>query len=186
MRHLVVCAASVTPLCACISLLGVADVSYSDGGLAEAGGSRCDTSFVFCDGFEQGLAEWSGGDRNAYVDSVHVYRGQRAFHASLPASPLAGISAALSHEHEQPWPAPVFMRMFVYLSWPYYPVNVALLLLQKPAPSSDGLNLFLNGSPGNIDVNSNVDSSVGTTGPLHVIPTNQWVCLELEIGGTPA
>jgi hypothetical protein len=167
---------------------GVLDATTSDAGggndsgdsgeAGEAGESGppslCPGTFLFCDGFEQNLTNWSevqssGGQ--VYVDSVHVYRGAKALHANLYAVAEAGTQAwaYASKYGTQPWPTHVFTRLFAYVP--------------SPSPSSPYAGLELRVLPSNAALametfDTNADKSWQSADAS--APLDQWVCFEVE------
>jgi hypothetical protein len=100
------------------------------------------STFLFCDGFEQNLTNWTSIDSTGgavSVDSAHVYRGAKAMHASINAIADAGASANAMVQKfgSQPWPTHFFTRFFAYVPSPDPPSTAGLLdLIQNGAPYS--------------------------------------------------
>jgi len=145
------------------------------------------SSFLFCDGFEQDLTNWTGIGSSAgqvSVDSVHVYRGAKALHANLNAVVEAGAqaSALVGKYGTQPWPTHVFTRMFVYVPSPSMPsIEGVLNLLYNGSPYA-GLELRL------VPPNAALAMETYSTGADQTwqsadasAPLDQWVCFEVEV-----
>jgi hypothetical protein len=152
---------------------------------AEAdGGSSCG-AYVFCDGFEQGLINWSSHDLSGgtlTVDSVHVYRGTHALHAHIDPVVEAGATAAALIQRFQEWPTHLFARFFAYQPSPRppSPANYAdLVALNSPY---SGIALSTDPPGGALAMNTfstGQDQTWESDGG--VMPTDQWVCFEVDL-----
>jgi hypothetical protein len=151
---------------------------------ADANPSLCDGGFLFCDGFEQGLVNWStqavGGTPT--IDSSHVYRGTKALRAHINAVQTAGTTVEATAQHSQSWPSHVFARFFAYAPSPWAPSPGALLnLLQNGAPNA-GIQLFLNSTTPYVSMTTyNVAQPMTWYSATGKAPLDQWVCFEVEV-----
>jgi hypothetical protein len=149
--------------------------------------SLCPGSFLFCDGFEQGLTKWNGIQSSAgqvSVDSIHVYRGAKALHANLYAVAEAGAQAwaYASKYGTVPWPSHVFTRLFAYAPSPSQPSIEGLLDLVQNGSPYQGLELRL--APSNAAVametfNTGADKTWQSADASAAL--DQWVCFEVEV-----
>ncbi|HEX8791001.1 MAG TPA: hypothetical protein VF765_08605 [Polyangiaceae bacterium] len=150
--------------------------------------SLCPGTFLFCDGFEQNLTNWTGISTTgggAAVDSVHVYRGAKALHVTIDPVVEAGTTsyAAVQKYGAQPWPTHFFTRFFSYVPAPSPPSTAGLLdLIQNGAPYS-GTELRITPPSAGLEMQTygtsagivNWDSADASS------PLDQWVCFEVEI-----
>ncbi|HEX8794004.1 MAG TPA: hypothetical protein VF765_23845 [Polyangiaceae bacterium] len=163
---------------------------HDEGGASEAGPpSLCPgSSFLFCDGFEQGLTNWTsvastGG--GVSVDSVHVHRGTKALHANVYAVTEAGATAyAMVQKYgPQPWPTHFFTRFFAYVPSPDPPTTAGLLdLIENGAPYS-GTELRLSPPRDAIGMQTyGTDAGLVTWQSTQALATlDQWTCFEVEV-----
>jgi hypothetical protein len=146
--------------------------------------SLCNPTFLFCDGFENGLSTWSqvyesGGAPS--VDSTHVYRGTYALHAHIDPVVEAGATAYAEVQQIQAWPTHVFTRIFVYQPSPHPATPSGLLdLLAGSAPYS-GIELLTDPPSGGIGKKTyNEADAEAWTSEAGAITLDEWVCFELE------
>jgi hypothetical protein len=157
---------------------GGAGAGDSEGG---AGGpSLCDAStFVFCDGFEDGLGATSGANGGGVVtvDSTHVRRGAFALHSSMPAT-TRGSNMGAGILHGQAWPAHVFVRFFAFFP---SPCVVGIDLLSYLDATSAGLVLYILPGDPKLGVSNFGVPDAGSAISSTRLPLGEWVCLELEV-----
>ncbi len=150
--------------------------------------SLCNPTFLFCDGFEMGLATWtqiyaSGGAPS--VDSTHVYRGSYALHAHVDPVVEAGATAYAYLQQVQTWPSHVFTRIFAYQPSPHAPSPSAILDMVGGAAPYAGIELLTDPPAGGLGMktyNTGVDQAWQSDGGA--IAFDKWVCFELEVDVT--
>jgi hypothetical protein len=160
-----------------------------DGGADAAGPSLCDDSFAFCDGFENGLGAWTpttSGGGTVRIDSTHVFRGNFALHATLPPVTTSGTAMEAYLVRSQLWPAPLYMRFFVYLLPP--PARLSptdLFFVNNAPPQLAGVALYVTAQNESAALGAfgGAGNATVTSAPL---PAAKWLCLELEADGTHA
>jgi hypothetical protein len=163
------------------------------GAPADAGRSTCDSGeFVFCDGFENGLVNWTSellGGGTVAVDSTHVYRGRYALHATLPSVAAMGGNVSAEVRHAQTWPTTMFTRFFVYVTPPFPHSSTDLLILHTTTPTVTGVNIFLTGvasGSSSIGLSTFGVPDAGGAGSSEEPPANGWACILLSVNGTTA
>lgn len=189
-----------------------ADAASSDGPLPEADPARADagatdadggapfegeagppslcpgSTFLFCDGFEQNLTNWTGiasTGGEVSVDSAHVYRGTKAMHADIYAIADAGATAyaMVQRYGSEPWPTHFFTRFFAYVPSPAPPSTAGLLDLIENAPPYSGTELRLVPPDGALGMQTYGTSAglVTWQSAAASSPLDQWVCFEVEV-----
>jgi hypothetical protein len=156
-------------------------------GDAEEDGGEADgcANYAFCDGFEQGFANWSSEVQSGgtiSTDSTHAYRGSYALHAHVDAVVDAGGQAAAFLHRYQTWPTHLFARFFAYQPSPG-PLSHANYAdvdgLNSPYP---GIALSTDPPDGDLSMNSFSTGQDQTwESDSGAMPTDQWVCFELDI-----
>jgi hypothetical protein len=156
----------------------------------EAGSpSLCNNpAFVFCDGFEDGLTNWtqpftSGGA--TFVDNVHVYRGQKALHAQVAPVMEAGTTTYAAEQKFQAWPLDSFTRFFAYVPSPMAPSQAGLISIDQNGGNNPGIELLLDPSTAALTMetfNTGVDGGDQTWHSATAQSAlDQWVCFEIEV-----
>ena len=153
----------------------------------EAGGpSLCATAgLLFCDGFESGLAQW-GADAvggHSSPDGAHVFRGKNALHASVDAIPQTGTVYA-RQQHDQLWPADVFVRVFLYQASPMPPATYDFVELVGAGPPFPGVELR-GQRPDALAATAFVAPNLNWASAT-ALPLDRWACLEMEMDATSA
>jgi len=153
----------------------------------EAGGpSLCaSANLLFCDGFENGLAQWAADDvgGKSQPDGAHAFRGKQSLHATVDA--IAQTSTVNARQqHNQPWPSDVFVRVFLYQPTPMPPSTYDFVELVEGVPPYPGVEL--RGQPpddlaATAFAAPNMDWASTTA-----LPLGQWVCLEMEMDANTA
>jgi hypothetical protein len=151
--------------------------------------SLCPGHFLFCDGFEQGLANWTGSSNvggQASVDSIHVYRGAKALHSHLDALAVGASATALVTKYgSTPWPTHVFTRLFAYVPSPYPPSGEGLLDIDHLVSPFAGIGLLLlppSAGLGMLTFNTSPNQNWRSTTTSSAL--DQWVCFEVEVDTT--
>jgi hypothetical protein len=147
-------------------------------------------NFLFCDGFENGIQTpqmWDVGtsiEGHVAADSTHVYRGAKAFHASLDAFPGGlqyGPSAQLVH-HDMMWPKHIFTRAFVYAPQPLPANYTTLFTVGQRGMIPTGMQLDV--TPAMAEAWAETIFNDGPNGGTWMDPTAmvsaQWECIEIE------
>lgn len=150
--------------------------------------SLCNPTFLFCDGFEMGLATWtqiyaSGGAPS--VDSTHVYRGSYALHAHVDPVVEAGATAYAYLQQVQTWPSHVFTRIFAYQPSPHAPSPSAILDMVGGAAPYAGIELLTDPPAGGLGMKTyNTGADQAWQSEAGAIALDKWVCFELEVDVT--
>ena len=149
-----------------------------------AGGpSLCDaSSFVFCDGLENGFGATAvaNGGGAPTLDSRHVYRGQFALLSTMPATTV-GSSMTAQILASQSWPAHLFVRFFAYLPSPW-PVGADLFTALDG--TNNGVALYLTENDAALSIINFGPSTNGIAISSTRAPLAQWVCFEMEVDST--
>jgi hypothetical protein len=148
------------------------------------GDSGLCANYVFCDGFEQGFANWSSQDLSGgtiTTDSTHTYRGSSALHAHVNAIVDAGGQAAALVQRFQTWPTHLFARFFAYQPSPSPPSPANYSDLDSLSSPYQGIALSTV-PPGSLSMNTfNTSQDQMWQSDSGALATGQWVCFEEEI-----
>jgi hypothetical protein len=153
--------------------------------LVEAGSSAptCATALL-CDDFDQGLdARWSkdvAGGGSITADATRAHRGAGALHVHAGGSGPAAGSAAVKAAMELP--RPFHVRVFAYVpSSPIAsepdPTPNTFLMLTKPAPAYDTMQLRIEGAPGAKRYGFADDTSSTFVTSTDAFPLDAWTCV---------
>jgi len=182
----VACAAACATLAAC-GTSSAGETGTSSGSQPDAGSSNpslCNSNFLFCDGFENGMEKWSqtyasGGTPT--IDSTHVYRGGHALHAHVD-SVAADASAYADVQRIQSWPSHVFTRLFVYQPSPHPPSPSGVLDLLEPSTPYPGIELLTDPPSGTLGMKTySTGQDQVWQSDRGTISMDHWTCFELEV-----
>jgi hypothetical protein len=143
--------------------------------------SRCDSGFVFCDGFEHGLDAWSvqsAGGGAAAVDSAKVRRGAFALRSQMPAV-TTGSNAAAGITHAQALPPHFFVRLFIFLPSPWGAPSANLV--KFVTANGNGVGLYATGGVPKLASEAFNLPNAGSQHSDATAPLDAWTCIEVEM-----
>jgi hypothetical protein len=163
---------------------GISDSALDAGvdGPPPGGPSLCATaSVLFCDGFENGLGQWTSDTVGGKVqtDKTHVFRGNQSLHAQVDAIKQPASTVYAREQHFQTWPLDVFVRVFLYQPSPLPPASYDFVELVAGAAPYPGMDLRMQ-PPAQLGATAfgGPDDSWSSTAAL---PVDEWACLEMEV-----
>jgi hypothetical protein len=171
---------------------GSVDLSAQDGSF-DAGPSSCPSAgLLFCDGFEApslDLSSWSRqlqGAASIDTDSSRAYRGGQSLHAHVDPVPAGGLSEAAAALLPFVELAPsLYVRVFVFLPSTMPAAGASLLTLTQSMAPFGNLGLFYEQGP-HPKLHDFVSPVTASYVSATAFPVDRWVCLEWQIGASPA